>query len=445
MLLEFTCSNHKSIRDTIRFTAIANADTSHEESLAAFDKQKVIKAAVIYGANGSGKTNFIDAIRFVQELVVNSVNYKPEAEILCAPFKTDGIEKESIYTMQFTVDNVRYAYGFSLRSRAVAEEYLFYFPNGRKTCIFERCKDDAGKNDDGMNDGVTEGAQFRGKFSTVRNDVLKPNNLMLSCAHVFSKVPEVEAAYRFFAKDLIIYDSSNPPLIQFDQDKYIFNPKNFMDYSLQQIYRNPSMKNIVVAVMQSLGIAVKDIEISVIDSNISLTYVPAFLSDAQKQELIKNGHTIQATLVYENFKTDLFSEESDGIKKLVSMLCPLIDMIWKGKVFICDELESSFHESLIYGLIKEFYIMSANRDQCPQIFFTTHATGLLDLDLFRRDQIWFTEMRPKDRSTDLYCLSELGEARKNRKYRKGYITGKYGAIPMLNLEFAELISRMQED
>ncbi len=445
MLLEFTCSNHKSIRDKITFTAIANADTSHEESLATFDKQKVIKAAVIYGANGSGKTNFIDSIRFVQELVLNSVTYKPAAGIRCTPFKTDGVEKDSIYTIQFTVDSVRYAYGFSLQNNTVAEEYLYYFPNGRKTCIFERSKDEVGKNDDGMNDGVSEGAQFRGKFSSVRNDVLKPNNLMLSCAHIFSKVPEVEAAYRFFAQDLIIYDSSNPPLIQFDQDKYIFNPNNFMDYSLQQIYHNPSMKNIVVAIMQSLGIAVKDIEISVIDSNIPLASVPSFLSDAQKQDLIKNGNTIQANLVYENFKTDLFSEESDGIKKLISMLCPLIDMIWKGKVFICDEFESSFHESLIYGLIKEFYTMSSNRNQSPQIIFTTHATELLDLDLFRRDQIWFTEMRPKDRSTDLYCLSQLGEVRKNRKYRKGYISGKYGAIPMLNLEFAELISMMQED
>lgn len=77
-----------------------------------------------------------------------------------------------------------------------------------------------------------------------------------------------------------------------------------------------------------------------------------------------------------------------------------------------------------------------------QLIFTTHETGLLNLNLFRRDQIWFTELKNSERSTDLYSLAEIKNVRKEENYGKGYIAGKYGAIPMLNLDFANIISRM---
>ena len=132
------------------------------------------------------------------------------------------------------------------------------------------------------------------------------------------------------------------------------------------------------------------------------------------------------------------TEESTGVKKLFSMLCPLLDIIVNGKVLICDELESGLHESLVYGLVKFF--VNIDTDKSPQLIFTTHETGLLNFDLFRRDQIWFSEMKSTDRSTDLYSLAEIRNVRKEEKFGKGYISGKYGAIPMLNLDFAKIIS-----
>ena len=110
-----------------------------------------------------------------------------------------------------------------------------------------------------------------------------------------------------------------------------------------------------------------------------------------------------------------------------------------GKVLICDELEAGLHESLVYGLLKMF--METESEKFPQLFFTTHDTGLLNLDLFRRDQIWFTELK-QDRSTDLYSLAEIKNVRKDENFGKGYIGGKYGAIPMLNLNFAKVLDQM---
>lgn len=147
---------------------------------------------------------------------------------------------------------------------------------------------------------------------------------------------------------------------------------------------------------------------------------------------------ISAKVLYEGFETDLISEESTGIKKLFGILCPFIDIMVNGKVLVCDELESNLHESLLFGLVKQF--VNTRGSKPAQLIFTTHETGLLNLDLFRRDQIWFTEIKTEDRSTDLFSLTEIKNVRKDENFGKGYIAGKYGAIPMLNLNFASIIS-----
>ena len=111
-----------------------------------------------------------------------------------------------------------------------------------------------------------------------------------------------------------------------------------------------------------------------------------------------------------------------------------------GKVLICDELETNLHEALVLGLIKLF--INVQTEEFAQIFFSTHDTSLLTLDLFRRDQIWFTELSTTDRSTKLYSLAEIKNVRKDESVGKGYIAGKYGAIPMLNIDFANIVANM---
>lgn len=160
MLLEFTCSNHKSIREKIIFSALAGKDTSHEGKIEKIAGLDVLKSAVIYGANGSGKSNFVDAIDFVRNLVLNSILHQPGQGIRQSPHKLDGFEKESRYQLHFVVKEIRYVFGFSLKNMVVVEEYLYYFPNGKQTKIFER-----------TNNEFTDGSKFRKKFETCK-DVL---------------------------------------------------------------------------------------------------------------------------------------------------------------------------------------------------------------------------------------------------------------------------------
>ena len=415
MLLEFTCSNHKSIRSEVLFSTLAGKDNTYEDRTYKMGSVRVLKSAVIYGANGSGKSNFIDAISFVKNLVMNSITHQPGQGIRQLPHKLEGFEKESTYKIQFVTKDIRYVFGFSLKNMLVTEEYLYYFPNNRQTKVFER-----------SGNIFSTGSKFRGKLSACK-EVLKPNRLLLSCAANFSSVHEVIDAFNFFSNELVVCGPGN-------QD-------NWMNYSMYQMNNNPKMKAAVITFLSELGTGIKDIQVSIDQKKLDSAELPPFLSDDFKAFLLQNSvDAITAKVKYESFETDLIQEESTGIKKLFAILCPIIDIIVNGKVLVCDELESSLHESLVYGLVKLF--VNTNAEKFAQLVFTTHETGLLNLDLFRRDQIWLTELKGKERSTDLYSLAEIKNVRKEENFGKGYITGKYGAIPMLNLNFADIVSHM---
>ena len=212
-----------------------------------------------------------------------------------------------------------------------------------------------------------------------------------------------------------------------------------MNYSLHQINANEHIKAIVLKFLDALGTGIKDIRVDIKKEDLDISHLPPVLSDEFKKILLQEKiDTISAKVIYEGFETDLISEESTGIKKLFGILCPFIDIMVNGKVLVCDELESNLHESLLFGLVKQFVNIRGSKP--AQLIFTTHETGLLNLDLFRRDQIWFTEIKLADRSTDLFSLTEIKNVRKDENFGKGYISGKYGAIPMLNLNFANVIS-----
>lgn len=415
MLLEFRCKNHKSIKDEVLFSLLASKDTFNSEYLYGYKDLKILKSSVVYGANGSGKRNFIDAIFFMKSLVTNSINLQPGMGIPYTPHKLNGVGSESFYSVQFIKNGVRFAYWFSIEQMLVKEEYLYYFPNGRQAKIFDRT-------------GMTyeEGSKFKGRFNSCK-DVLKPNRLMISCAANFTNITEIEDAFRFFSEDLVIYTNANQ--------------ENWMQYSLYQFNSNPEIKNLALSFIRDIGVDIQDIKINIEESAFPQSELPEFLSDEYKNKLRMTPlQKITASVVYPGFETDLFTEESTGIQKLFAFLCPFLDIISKGKILICDELETSLHESLLYTLLKTF--LSLNGKEQSQIIFTTHDTSLLSLDLFRRDQIWFTELNSLNRSTELYSLAEIKSVRKDENYGKGYISGRYGAIPMLNENLAELLKNI---
>lgn len=416
MLLEFACSNHKSIRSEVLFSMLAGRDTTHKEKTFDAAGVRVLKAAVVYGANGSGKSNLIDAVSFVKNLVTDSVNHQPGQGVRQTPHKLDGFGRESSYRVQFVTKGIRYAYGFSLKDTAVSDEYLYYFPDKRQAKVFER-----------SGDGFTAGSRFRERFAACK-DVLRPNRLLLSCAANFSSVQEVANAHAFFSDELVVYMPAHQ--------------ENWLNHSLHRMSDNPKMKAAVNAFLAKLGTGIKDIQVSVDQRKPRSAELPPFPSDESEAPLLHHdAGALTAKVVYEGFETDLFQEESAGVKKLLAILCPIVDALVNGKVLVCDGLESSLHESILHGLVRLF--INADTEAFPQMILATHETGLLNLNLFRRDQIWFTELANGERSTDLYSLAEIKNVRREENFAKGYVAGKYGAIPMLDLDFTDIASHIR--
>lgn len=407
MLLEFRCSNFKSIKEEIRFSMIAGKDNTSEELLKVYNNFRVLRSAVIYGANGSGKSNFINALLFMCNLVQTSISYQPGQKIPQATHKLSEKEKPSTFDIQFIRKNVRYAYGFSIEGGAITEEYLYYFPNGRQVKIFER---------DRMN--IQPGNRYKSSFDVSIKDVLKENRLFLSCAANYSNVRELEEAFLFFTTDIVVY---NPAM------------NNWTEYSIRLMQDNPSIKKEFLQLLNALDTGIQDVKLKVekvkfADLKRDLQLPDNLMGLLPEQE----GNRIEAKVVYDQFEIDLLSEESSGIKRLFEIICPMIDILNTGKVLICDELEASLHEAVIYKIVQLF--QNYKKDIFAQLIFSTHDTSLLNRELFRRDQVWFTQLN-KDRATDLYSLVEIKDVRKSENLAKGYVSGKYGAIPMLNHVF----------
>lgn len=407
MILQFSCSNHKSIKEKVTFSAIASNDNTFEKTLKSFGNMRVLRSAVIYGANGSGKSNFINALEFLCHLVSESINYQLGQEVFQAPHKLASKDIPSEYDIQFVKNGVRYAYGFAIVRNAVSNEYLYYFPNGRQVKIFER-----------ENEKIKPGDKYKNAFE-VSISILKENRLFLSCAANYTNIKEIEDAFLFFKKDIVVY---NPHV------------NNWTEYSINLMQQNSKVKQTFLRILDALGTEVKDIRVKMEKTRLNAEDLPSNLPDALKVFISsQDTNMIEAKLIYNKFETDLTSEESTGIKKLFELICPIIDIIDNEKILVCDEMETGLHETIVYQIVKLFY--SARKDKFAQIIFSTHDTSLLDSSLFRRDQVWFTQLN-KERATDLYSLLEIKNVRKTENLEKGYISGKYGAIPLLNKNFS---------
>lgn len=412
MLLEFSCTNHRSIKEKIIFSMLATKDNSHEDKLKVFDGYRVIRDAAIYGANGSGKSSFIGAVQYMKTFVSNSFLFQPGDKIQVFPHKLSEKNIPSSYDIQFITDHIRYAYGFSVSEGEIVEEYLYYVPNGKQAKIFDRKKE-----------SVSIGEKFKKDLESSKS-ILKSNKLFLSCAANFSNVKEIENVFLFFKEQIIIYQSDTP--------------NNWLNYSVKALQDKPEINKIFLKFMKAIQPELNSVKVKYDKKKIDVNQLPKNMPEELKNIItLGEADVIDVKLNYEKFILDL-KEESSGIKKLFEILCPIIDIILNGKILFWDEIETSLHPSIILEILKLF--KESKQKKFAQLIFSTHNTSLLDLNLFRRDQIWFAELKNEFRSTDLYSLAELKNVRKDENICKGYISGKYGAIPMLNAKIADVLN-----
>lgn len=422
MLIEFSIENFRSFKEEVTLSLISSSDKSLDNNLiktATLKKDNLLRSEVIYGANASGKSNVVSAFNYLRKLVINSHKFQKGTEISYSPFKLDKkyTSKPSKFEIVFLKNNIRYTYGVSLTNEKIVDEYLYYYPQGRKALIFER-KDTF---DYKFTIDINEQEFLSSK--TLPNVLYLSNSTQLN----YKKTSE---AFDWFKDNLkIIGATDNPKLTAFTIE--LLNK----DEELKEFI----LKSLIVADLGIVDISAKLDKILIDDASLELPSPDlktefVLISDDEGLKLvqmdIKTMHNVldeQGNDIGINFD---FDEESEGTKRLFALIGSWIDALNNGRILIVDELDTKLHPLLMEFLIKLFHNPTQNKNDA-QLIFTTHNTNLLDLDLFRRDQIWFTEKNPNFGNTDLYSLLEFSP-RKDKNVRKGYLAGRYGAIPFIS-------------
>jgi len=379
----------------------------------------LLKSSVIYGANASGKSNLIKAISFMKYFVLNSSIGRPVSDkIPVERFLLDSEKDDepSFFETIFTHKGIRYRYGFEVNLVKVVNEWLFYAPKGKEAMLFMR---------EGENFKL--GSNFReGKGLKEKT---RENALFLSVAAQFNGEISTNILQWFKQKLRIISG--------LDDQKYA-------DFTIKKI-RNDEGKNEILKFLAIADLGIDDIKMIFYD--IDDDEVPDFIrKDILKRIESKGKNEIPPIQVKEIFKIVSlrdkydrdkikcekirfdFGNESEGTKKLFALSGLLTSALKEGYVLVVDELDSRFHPMMTRFLIELFNSNVTNQANA-QLIFATHDTNLLTKSLFRRDQIWFTEM---DRygATDLYSLVDY-RVRSDATFSKDYILGKYGAIPFI--------------
>lgn len=397
MLIQFSAKNYLSLKEKVVLSMLASNDTEHSDHLIPSQKKEsYLKTAVIYGVNASGKSNVLNAFWFMVNYVLTSHEKQLHKLIDRSPFKFDKttLEKPSDFEVIFTVDDIRYAYGFSVTDKEVVEEYLYYYPNGRQAIIFER----RNTNEYRFTVDVEEQMTLRDRTSA--------NKLYLSVASNWN-YKKVVPVFEWFASCKILTKNSAA-------DAYGVDAEQLCDDE----YRSAIAEMLRVADFGIQSLQVRDVE-----------NAGRLIKNGEKYTNIDAIHLIQDDEgKVQSFALNMM-EESDGTKSYFKVVGIVKYVLDTGGLLVADEMDAHLHPLLTKHLVMLFNSQAGNPNGA-QLIFTSHNTNLLDLDIFRRDQIWFTEKDETYAATDLFSLYDFS-VRKDAKVEKGYLIGRYGAIPLI--------------
>lgn len=444
MLIQLTLQNFLSFRDEVTFSMLGvNSDQQHLEHLAnnaAGKDRSLLPIAAIYGANAAGKSNLIEAVQFAKDLVVEGT--RSTQKIPFIPFKLGNCsQRSSKFECIFTYQGIQYSYGFRLNREQILEEWLYGVPHDKKQEImyFERIT--SSKKETSLDYGtpLKGRSNKRKQFLDFVAEGTRPNQLFLTEA-IDRNVDVLVPVANWFREALTIIPAkadypglevgilSDESFIDFISEFLRFAGTGIDSISTEEVeldidYHFPNMPKIVIDdLIQELNQADRE-TLAIIGSN-----------SRGKRYLIRKNKDgklglIQLKTQHRNDNGNLIDftieEESEGTQRLLNLIPTLFLLKQESeKVIFLDELDRRLHP-----LLSHCFVQTAIncREKSNQLIFTTHDTNLLDLDLLRRDEIWFVEKNQQGASS-LYSLAEF-KIRPDLKVEKGYLNGRFGAIP----------------
>lgn len=406
MILEFSVKNFLSFKEKVTFSMIANSNKELNDNYVEIGGNKVLKSAAVYGANASGKSNLFEILARVVSMLRSSNSVDINAKLPLIPFKLDkgSVNKPSEFEIKFILDETRYVYGFIADKDKIYDEYLYYYPNGRETKIFDRTN-------------INEYSYTQKDEKILREIEAKnaQNKFFLATATNWN-FDKTKAAYNFLTNG--IGTCNNLEIL-----------KN-MAYKMYET-NSDYLKDFAIDFLQKADFNIEDYKISQIDvPGEFLTAIPEFIA----KTLPDKPKAYQVLFKHKNSDNYLsIDEESLGTQMIFAFIPFLADSLKNKKVLIIDELDKSLHPFLVQYIVEIFNDVEINKNG-SQLIFNTHDTNLLDLNILRRDQIWFTEKNKETGESDLYSLSDFS-VRKQENVEKGYMLGRYGAVPFIKNDF----------
>ncbi len=455
MLIRFTVENFLSFKDEVEFSMVAGKSRRHRDHIVTTGKRsdtRLLKTATIYGANASGKTNLIRAMDYARNFILGNVATRPRQSIPVFPFLLDRSKEKAPSKFEFEVKclNASYTYGFEVSSERVHSEWLFEIRPTTDKIVFQRETDSDGRTTVEFGSFALTAEQSLDylQFTAVGT---RRNQLFLT-ESMDRNVEYFRDVYDWFESKLVlIYPESTPTGIAFmfkidaEFQSKLSELVNVFDFGISRVEyektefdsdtRFPDeLKKIIK--QRILDIPFKDTAEGVVQFR-DTTLV--FVVDKDNQITSIEYQTVhRVDHESRNVFFDL-AQESDGTRRIFNLGPALLDLLSSesDRVFIIDELDRKLHPDITYTIVEMFLKNSGQRPR--QLIITTHESGLLDLNLLRRDEIWFIE-KTVDGTSSAYSLEDF-VPRNDSDVRKRYLQGRFGSIPIIlsvnNLEWAK--------
>ncbi|WP_448112513.1 AAA family ATPase [Mesorhizobium amorphae] len=388
---------------------------------------QVLPAAIIYGGNASGKSNFVSAINLMRACIIHShTRGTPDGGVPRHPFELapEGAEKSSSFEASFVAKGKRYEYGFVYDDDRFTEEWLFAFPNGRRQSLFTRSSQE-----------FNFGRNLKGRNKII-SEITRPNSLFVSSA-AQNDHEELGEIYSYFRKISIIKSISIAGRTISEQFKDSeIDPRSILflkeigagivDYRRGKVEAPEPIQKFEKGLIEFIKKANQENPSAIMNYDQLFEHNPIELGHSSK-----TGQTVY-------FDID---DESSGTRRLLFLLSSVFRAIDDGSILIVDEIDASLHTQACEAIIALFHSKLTNKIGA-QIIATTHDTNLLQAEFLRRDQVWFCE---KDESgeTDLFPLSDIS-VKKTDNIEKGYLQGRFGATPLSKTALRVLLREISE-
>ena len=430
MLIDFSVENFRSFGGEQTHNLVASKKLKdHRDHCVPIGTtgKNVLRTAVVYGANAAGKSNLVRAIYFAQSLVVGTDNL---TKLALNQFRFCKKKSPSSFEFRFLVNEQIFVYGFTVNQKSVVEEWLAASTGtGKEIDIFSR-----------SNQQISVGnLKAFGEDAAVSEKALKafqvlgprPDQLLLNKIVDLPESSRGDLLHRaaWWVTDCLTVVQSTmsyAPLLHLLDDDSDFRrfASEFLssvgtginDLEVEQ--SEIKTENLPNELLQGLE---KDATILLGNNSVSLQVDPNDPNRVMRRHLAARHKVENSTYSVP------FQEESDGTFRCLNLLPALYHLTTACKVFVIDELDRSLHPLLSHALLR-FFVTSCP-GACQQMIVTTHETHLLDLDLLRRDEIWFVE-KDRKQQTQIYSMADLN-VRKDVRIEKGYLQGRFGGIPFI--------------